>query len=177
MTDRTLESVAARETIRVLTTGGTIDKQYFDALSRYQITDTVINKILTVARVTHLYAIEEVLRKDSIDMTDADRGQIADCIRRSAYRRIVITHGTDTMTATAQALVGFTDRTIVLTGALQPARFAESDAAFNLGMAFAAAQIAPAGIYVAMNGSVTLAERVIKDSIRGAFVLKSQDSF
>jgi L-asparaginase len=176
ISERTQDIVPPQEAIWVLTTGGTIDKQYFDALSRYQITDTVITKILNVARVTHLYAIEEVLRKDSIDMTDADRGQIADRIRASAYRRIVITHGTDTMTVTAEALAGIADRTIVLTGALQPARFAESDAAFNLGMAFAAAQLAPAGIYIAMNGSVSLAERVIKDANVGAFVLKSQES-
>jgi L-asparaginase len=150
--------VDTRQTILVLTTGGTIDKQYFDALSRYQITDSVITQLLTVARVTHPYVIEEVLRKDSLDLTDEDRIRIVTRVRQAPFCRIVITHGTDTMTLTAQAFAEFTDRTIVLTGALSPARFTESDAAFNLGMAFATAQVASPGIYIAINGSVSLAD-------------------
>jgi L-asparaginase len=165
-------TVDTRESVLVLTTGGTIDKQYFDALSRYQITDSVITQLLTVARVTHPYVIEEVLRKDSLDLTDEDRIRIVTRVRQAPFSRIVITHGTDTMTLTARALAEFTDRTIVLTGALSPARFTESDAAFNLGMAFATAQMAPAGIYIAINGSVSLAERITKDYERGCFVLK-----
>lgn len=168
-------AVDPRASILVLTTGGTIDKQYFDANSCYQITDSIITKLLAVARVTHPYALEEVLRKDSIDLTDEDRAGIVQCGRQASFSRIVITHGTDTMTLTARALEEFTDRTIVLTGALSPARFSESDAAFNLGMAFAAAQIAPCGIYIAINGSVFLADQVTKDYQRGSFVLKNTD--
>src|SRR5580704_2847560 len=93
------------EPILVLTTGGTIDKQYFDALSKYQITDTTITKLLEIARVTHPYKIEEVLRKDSIDMTDDDRDRIVEHVKAAPFTRIVITHGTDTMTETAKALV------------------------------------------------------------------------
>jgi L-asparaginase len=156
-------TVDTREAVLVLTTGGTIDKQYFDASSRYQITDSVITQLLTVARVTHPYVIEEVLRKDSLDLTDEDRARIVIRVRQAPFSRIVITHGTDTMTLSAQALA-------VLTGALSPARFTESDAAFNLGMAFATAQMAPPGIYIAINGSVSLAERITKDYERGCFV-------
>ena len=150
------------EPVLVLTTGGTIDKQYFDALSRYQITDTIIGRLLKIARVMHPYHVEEVLRRDSIDMTDRDRATILDRVRIDQAARIVITHGTDTMTQTARALADVRGKTIVLTGALCPARFAESDAAFNLGMAFAAAQTAPPGIYIAMNGTVFHGTRVIK---------------
>lgn len=156
--------------ILVLTTGGTIDKQYFDALSQYQITESVIVRLLTVARVTHPYEIQEVLRKDSLDLTDNDRKRIVEHVGAASDSRIVITHGTDTMRASAAALSQLSGKTIVLTGALTPARFIESDAAFNLGMAFAVAQIGSAGVCIAMNGSVFAGTQVTKDRTQGAFV-------
>lgn len=159
--------------ILVLTTGGTIDKQYFDALSTYEITDTAVTKLLSIARVSHPYRVDEVLRKDSLDLTDDDRTRIVEYVRGVTLSRIVITHGTDSMTVTAQALSSIAGKTIVLTGALSPARFAESDAAFNLGMAFATAQIASPGVYVAMNGSVFRGDGVTKDRDRGCFIPKS----
>lgn len=161
------------DTILVLTTGGTIDKQYFDALSKYEIADTAVRKLLTVARVSRPYRVDEVLRKDSLDLTDDDRARIVAHVRKVTLSRIVITHGTDSMTATAQALCSIPEKTIVLTGALSPARFTESDAAFNLGMAFATAQIASPGVYVAMNGYVFRGNEVAKDRDRGCFVRKS----
>src|SRR6202789_3814822 len=82
--------------ILILTTGGTIDKQYFDALSKYQITDSIVTRLLEVARVRYPYQVEEVLRKDSIDITEEDRAQIVEHVRRAKLSRIVITHGTDT---------------------------------------------------------------------------------
>ena len=85
-------------------------------------------------------------------------------------RNIVVTHGTDTMAESALALTAIKDKTIVLTGALAPARFAESDAPFNLGMAFAAAQCLPAGVYIAMNGQVFTAGHVRKDRGNARFV-------
>ena len=160
------------DAILVLTTGGTIDKQYFDALSRYQIADTTVARLLAIARVTHPHKIEEVLRKDSLDLTDEDRAQIVERVRTTGYSRIVITHGTDTMTRTARALSAIRGKTVVLTGALAPARFSESDAAFNLGMAFAAAQTAAPGVYIAINGSVFRGGEVRKDRRRGRFVRK-----
>jgi L-asparaginase len=164
--------VATPNTILVLTTGGTIDKQYFDALSAYQITDSIVTKLLEVGRVRHPYQVEEVLRKDSIDMTDEDRAQIVAHVTRATQSSIVITHGTDTMTLTAQALAQIPGKTIVLTGALAPARFSESDAAFNLGMAFATAQTAAPGVYIAINGSVFRGDAVVKNRELGYFVLK-----
>lgn len=160
------------KSILVLTTGGTIDKEYFDALSQYQITDTTVTKLLAIARVTHPYKIEEVLRKDSIDLTDEDRAQIVKHVHRARSSCIVVTHGTDTMTLTARALAEVPGKTIVLTGALTPARFSESDAAFNLGMAFATAQSAFPGVYITINGSVFRGDAVTKDRERGCFVVR-----
>jgi L-asparaginase len=156
--------------ICVLTTGGTIDKQYFDALSEYQVAETTIARMLEIARVTLPFEIVEEARKDSLDLDDADRARLVAAARATPATRIVVTHGTDTMTVSAAALAQVPGKTIVLVGALTPARFAESDAAFNLGMAFATAQVAPPGVYITMNGTVFPAAEVVKDRARGAFV-------
>ena len=156
--------------ILVLTTGGTIDKNYFDALSAYQIVDSGIPALLKEARVALPLRIEEVCRKDSLELSDADRSEIARRVAEAPELRVVITHGTDTMTDTATALAGIAGKTIVLTGALSPARFAETDAPFNLGMAFAAAQVAAPGVYIAMSGQVFDGLRVRKDRTAGRFV-------
>lgn len=161
---------ATNDPILLLTTGGTIDKLYFDALSEYKIGEFIIARLLELARVTQPFEIEEVLRKDSLELTDTDRVLILARVEAAKTSRIVITHGTDTMTVTAQALEGVSGKTIVLVGALAPARFMESDATFNLGMAFATAQIAPPGVYITMNGTVFRADAVTKDRERGAFV-------
>jgi L-asparaginase len=157
--------------ILVLTTGGTIDKNYFDALSEYQIVDSGIPALLKEARVALPFRVVEVCRKDSLELTVEDRAAIAQTAREAPELRIVITHGTDTMTDTAQVL----DReapgkTIVLTGALSPARFADTDAPFNLGMAFAAAQTAAPGVWIAMSGQVFDGLKVRKDREAGRFV-------
>lgn len=156
--------------ILVLTTGGTIDKLYFDALSQYQIGESVTARLLELGRVTHPFRLVELMRKDSLDLDDADRAAIAAQVAAAKETRVVITHGTDTMTVTAKALAAIPGKTIVLVGALAPARFADSDASFNLGMAFATAQVAPPGVYITMNGSVFAALGVVKDRARGAFV-------
>lgn len=157
-------------TILVLTTGGTIDKHYFDALSEYQVVDSGIPALLKEARVALPFRIEEVCRKDSLELTGEDRDEIARRVAAAPELRIVITHGTDTMTDTAKALAGIAGKTMVLTGALSPARFAETDAPFNLGMAFAAAQVAAPGVYIAMSGQVFDGLRVRKDREAGRFV-------
>ena len=156
--------------ILVLTTGGTIDKNYFDALSEYQIVDSGIPALLKEARVALPFRVVEVCRKDSLELTEQDRADIARHAAEASETRIVITHGTDTMTDTAKALTGIADKTIVLTGALSPARFAETDAGFNLGMAFAAAQTAAPGVYIAMSGQVFDGLKVRKDRDAGRFI-------
>ena len=157
--------------ILILTTGGTIDKNYFDALSEYQIVESGIPALLAEARVALPFRVEEVCRKDSLELTDADRTAIAAAAREAPESRIVITHGTDTMTETAKVLAALVPgKTIVLTGALSPARFAETDAQFNLGMAFATAQVAAPGVYIAMSGEVFEGLKVRKDRAAGKFV-------
>lgn len=156
--------------ILVLTTGGTIDKIYFDVLSDYKVGESVVAKLLQIGGVKRPFRIEEVTRKDSLELEDRDRALIRERVLAAPESHIVITHGTDTMTDTASALEGITGKTIVLVGALAPARFGESDASFNLGMAFATAQIAGPGVYISMSGSVFRADQVVKDRAKGAFV-------
>ena len=158
----------------IVTTGGTIDKAYFDALSIYQIGEPVVKKLLDGANVTHTYRIVELLRKDSLELTDEDRARLQETVAALAESRVVITHGTDTMTDSAAVLTSVPDKTIVLTGALSPARFTESDATFNIGMAFAAVQSLPAGVYVAMNGRVFRGDEVKKDREQRRFVATNE---
>lgn len=162
--------LAVNTPILVLTTGGTIDKIYFDALSDYKVGESVVAKLLQIGGVKRPFRIGEVTRKDSLELDDADRALIRERVLSAAESHIVITHGTDTMTDTAKALEGMKGKTIVLVGALAPARFGESDASFNLGMAFATAQIADPGVYISMSGSVFRADQVVKDRAKGAFV-------
>lgn len=156
--------------ILVVTTGGTIDKAYFDALSQYQIGESVITKLLHIANVTQTFRVVEFSRKDSLDLSDADREGLRALIASAPESHIVVTHGTDTMTDSATVLKAIENKTIVLTGALAPARFVESDAPFNLGMAFGVAQSAAPGVYIAMNGQVFRAGEVRKDRDRAQFV-------
>ena len=154
----------------MLTTGGTIDKAYFDALSEYQIVESGIPDLIAQARVALPFRVMELMRKDSLELTDADRALIAAAVREAPESHVVITHGTDTMTETAKALSDVDGKTIVLTGALSPARFAETDAPFNLGMAFATAQVAAPGVWIAMSGQVFDGLKVRKDRAAGKFV-------
>ncbi len=163
-------STLQTEAVAVLTTGGTIDKVYFDARSEFAIGDSVVAELLKQAHVDVPYRLEEVMRKDSLELQDADRHTIAAAVAACEERCVVITHGTDTMTLTAESLQQQEDKTIVLTGALSPARFAKSDATFNVGMAFAVVQTLPAGVYIVMNGQVFAAGHVQKDLQHNVFV-------
>jgi len=158
--------------ILVVTTGGTIDKTYFDALSEYQIGESVIEDMLKQARVMQPFRVVELMRKDSLDLTDEDRALVRATIAAAPETRVVVTHGSDTMTETARVLADIPGKTIVLVGALAPARFAESDAPFNLGMAFACCQSAAPGVWITMNGTVFDGLKVVKDRAAGKFVEK-----
>jgi len=149
--------------IAIFTTGGTIDKVYFDANGNYHVGAPMVRELLEHARLGETPQITELLRKDSLEMTDADRQVIHAALAACPAPRILVTHGTDTMVATALALTDIADKTIVLTGALQPGRFADSDAAFNLGLAYGAVQLCSAGVYVVANGTVFPAHKVRKN--------------
>ncbi len=159
--------------ILVITTGGTIDKVYFDAKSDFEVGQSVVEELLREAHVGIDYRIMELMRKDSLELTDADRETVRSAIDSSHAQRVVITHGTDTMTDTAEAIaatVAASGATVVLTGSLAPARFAHSDATFNVGMAFATAQTASPGIYIVMNGQVFDGLAVRKDRSQNRFL-------
>lgn len=149
--------------ISILTTGGTIDKIYFDASSEFAIGDTLLRELLTEANIHDGYSLRELMRKDSLEMTEEDRESIAEAVSQTSAKRLLITHGTDTMAQTAEALKGSTGKTIVLFGAMQPARMRRSDAVFNLGFAWAAVSLLPEGVYIAMNGEVFEAGSVRKN--------------
>lgn len=156
--------------IQCFTTGGTIDKVYFDALSEFEVGETALHPILREANVTLDIAITPLMRKDSLELTDEDRSAICAAAQGCDAARILITHGTDTMAKTAAALQGIAGKTIVLTGAMQPASLRSSDSLFNVGFALAAVQLLGPGVYVAMNGRVFDAAHVAKDRTAGRFV-------
>jgi len=155
--------------LHIITTGGTIDKIYFDAKSDYQVGEPVIGELLQRMGVGFPFTVESAMRKDSLDMDDADRALIRRLAEACDERCVLITHGTDGMVATARALAGLPDKCIVLTGALQPAAFADSDAIFNIGCAIGAVQSRPPGVYIAMNGLVFEAHRVVKNLAANRF--------
>lgn len=155
--------------VKIYTTGGTIDKTYFDAKSEYEVGEPQIMDILTIANVGVDYEVETLMRKDSLEMTREDRAAIRARVEQDPCERILITHGTDTMVETAAALEAIPDKTMVLVGSLSPAQFKNSDAEFNIGFAFAAVQTLPPGTYIAMNGQAFPAERVRKNRDRNRF--------
>lgn len=140
--------------LTIVTTGGTIDKVYFDDKSDYQIGSPQIADILQQLGVAFRFDVIPILRKDSLHVTDEDRALMRSTIEAQPHRHVLVTHGTDTMVETAQVLAGIPGKVIVLTGALNPARFQGSDAVFNIGCAVGAVQTLGEGVYIAMNGRV-----------------------
>lgn len=149
--------------IRFITTGGTIDKVYFDALSQFEIGESPVAAILADGLVRFDYDVVPMFRKDSLDLTENDRQQLKDFIAGDDADLYVVSHGTDTMAETAAVLSEIQGKTIVLTGSLSPARFKTTDAIFNVGMAVAAVQTAKPGVYIAMSGQVFRAGEVKKN--------------
>lgn len=149
--------------IKFFTTGGTIDKVYFDAKSVYQVGSPQVTEILKDANVVFEFEIVPVLQKDSLDMTDEEREEIRKLVAADSCERIIITHGTDTMVDTAKCLLGIPNKTIVFTGAMEPARSRYTDATFNVGCAIGVVQTLPPGVYIAMNGRVYATDKVKKN--------------
>ena len=157
--------------LQVFSCGGTIDKVYFDAKSEYEVGEPQILAIFQEANVTFRYSIQQLMRKDSLEMTDQDRQLVRKAVEECSAKRILLTHGTDLMPETARALIGIPEKTIVLTGSMTPARFQKSDAEFNIGCAVGALMSLPAGVYIAMNGCVFPADRVRKNRTQSRFEL------
>ncbi len=155
--------------IKIFATGGTIDKVYFDAMSTYQVGPPNIAAVFEELKLGFNYTIESLMKKDSLDLTDADRTLIYEAVKADSADKILITHGTDTMVATARKLADIQVKTIVLTGALKPALFKTTDAVFNLGCAVIAVQTLAPGVYIVMNGCVFRHDQVRKNIEEGIF--------
>ena len=138
----------------IVTTGGTIDKVYFDDKSDFQVGEPQIGHILEELGVAFRFEVIPILRKDSLHIGEQDRELLRATIAAQEARHVLVTHGTDTMVETARVLATIPGKVIVLTGALNPARFRGSDAEFNIGTAVGAVQSLPDGVYIAMNGRV-----------------------
>jgi L-asparaginase len=149
--------------IKIYTVGGTIDKEYFDQKSEYEVGEPTVGEILEEAYVNLDYNITSILHKDSLDMTDEDRQKVFDIVAADEHRHIVLTHGTDTMIQTARKLKNIHHKVIVLTGAMAPAKFKSSDAPFNIGSAVAAVQTLKPGVYIVVNGRIFDPDRVKKN--------------
>lgn len=156
--------------IQIFSVGGTIDKIYFDAKSSYEVGPPNISEIIGGLHLNPEFTVTSLMQKDSLEMSDEDRETVQQTVKACHADKIIITHGTDTMVATASALAEIPEKTIVLTGALQPALFKNSDAMFNIGSAITAVQTLKPGVYVTMNGQVFAHDRVRKDVEQNRFV-------
>ena len=160
-------------TIKLLITGGTIDKQYDELNGELIFTQSGVEDMLAQGRAKLDISTETVMLKDSLDMDDNDRQQILKACLTCDESQIVITHGTDTMIETSQVLAaGIKDKTIVLLGAMVPYQFKNSDALFNLGCAIAAVQTLENAVYITMNGKIFNYDEVIKNKDLGEFQSK-----
>jgi L-asparaginase len=159
--------------LAILTTGGTIDKVYFDVASEFQVGGPVVEALLEKMNVGFEVSLYQLMRVDSLDMTDQHRELIRQAVEGCDAEHILITHGTDGMVETANWLKEIEGKKIILTGALQPAAFSENDAVFNIGCAIGALQIVSSGVYIAMNGQIFESSEVVKNRPRNRFERKS----
>lgn len=160
--------------MQLILTGGTIDKHYNELNGELGFSETHIDEMLAQSRTTVDFSISKVMLKDSLEMTDEDREEIAAVCLKSAETQVVITHGTDTMVETAQVLAARLkeagqEKSVVLFGAMLPYELANSDGLFNFGSAVAAAQLVDAGVYLAMNGKIFPFDDVRKNKAEGLF--------
>ena len=158
--------------VRIFSTGGTIDSSpEYDPKKKSVFRGTYLPKMFAQAKLGVEPLLEPLMQKDSADITDEDRQLILDRCTASPEDRIVITHGTDTMTETARFLGerGFGKKTVVLVGSFVPLSQEDSDAFFNLGYGLSAAQLLLPGVWIAMNGQVFEWNNVHKNRERGRF--------
>ncbi len=157
--------------IRIIVTGGTFDKEYDELTGALFFKDTHVGEMLRLGRSELDIEVETLMLMDSLEMTQAHRESLVQSVRQCPEKRVLITHGTDTLELTARTLsdAKIEGKTIVLTGAMVPYKFGSSDGLFNLGSALAFVQSLSAGVYAAMNGRALLGTRVVKDRATGKF--------
>jgi L-asparaginase len=156
--------------VKLLITGGTIDKVYNQSSGGVEFTESHFPEMMKRARIEVEINSEVLMLIDSLDMSDTDRQLILKRCIECDEDHILITHGTDTMCETARLLGEKVDnKTIVLFGAMIPYTVGKSDALFNLGCAFSSVQLLAPGVYVAMNGRVLPWSDVQKNRDLGVF--------
>ena len=155
--------------LEILTTGGTIDKVYFDKKSNYEVGDPFVEELLRKMNVNISLKVKSLMKIDSLDMTDIHREEILNYVKNSTANNFLITHGTDSIVETAIYLKKISDKTIVLTGSLKPAIFIDNDAIFNVGSALTSAQILKNGVYIVINGQVFNPDNVRKNLEKNIF--------
>ena len=162
---------------RILLTGGTFDKLYSVDEGELSFEESHVEEMLDRANVTTEIVVEELMLKDSLDISEDEREQILQACEACEEESVLITHGTDTMIETAELLgeAGI-DKTIVLVGAMIPYTVRDSDAFFNLGFALSAVQLAPDGVYIAMNGELFDWDNVRKNYDEGRFECIEEDA-
>jgi L-asparaginase len=166
-----LASTPRGGSLLVLTTGGTFEKRYRPELNGLGFTESGLDQWSRQCRLPAETRLQTLMLVDSLDMTEQERQHLAQTIQTSPEQRIVVIHGTDTMVASAKAISAAQrpEQTVVITGAMIPASQPESDALFNLGLAIAAAQLSPAGCYIAMSGEILQAVSAQKNKSTGRF--------
>ena len=153
-------------------TGGTIDKDYPKTKKGYafEIAEPAVERILGKVSPDFDFEIIPILKKDSLDITEDDRKRIYEACQKANSDKIVITHGTDTIIETAGKLSDIKNKVIVLTGAMRPEKFSDSDASFNVGTAIGAINILKNGVYIAMNGRIYPWHDVKRNPETGQFI-------
>ncbi len=159
-------------TIKLLTMGGTIDKDYFDSLSEYKVVESVLADEIARIGIAEKFDVEPICYKDSLEITAEDRENLKSAIEACPHKNILVSHGTDTMVETATFLEGITGKTIVLFGAMRPLRFKDTDGLFNAAFAIGALKSSKQGVYVAMSCQLFSPDQVVKNRAESRFELK-----
>lgn len=156
--------------IKLFVTGGTFDKEYDELTGNLFFRDTKVGEMLGRGRCKVPVTVRTLMMIDSLEMTTADRELILAQVRSCSEKRIIITHGTDSLEVTAKFLgKAVKDKTVIVTGAMVPYKFGSSDGIFNLGSAVAFAQTLGPGVYVVMNGKFFPYDNVRKNKALGIF--------
>ncbi|MEL6987744.1 MAG: asparaginase domain-containing protein [Bacteroidota bacterium] len=157
--------------ITFIATGGTIDKDYPKQIKGYafEFGEPAVQRILKGWKPNFEFEVLCPFQKDSLEITEKDREALMHCIKNCNADRFIITHGTDTMIETGKFLSEhISTKKIIITGAMRPERFSNSDAKVNVGGAVAALQVVEDGVYIFMSGILKLAN-VMKRSEEGLF--------
>lgn len=168
--------------ISILTTGGTIEKQYDERTGAFRNVGSVLEDILGRLRLPNCeWRHIPVMSKDSLEMTDDDRRSILAAVRFALRDTdaVLVIHGTDTMAVTGEMLhCELTDlkQPVVLTGAMRPFEFRDTDAFQNITEALLACRLAAPGVYIAIHNQLLAFPGVVKDRARSTFVRAASTS-